>query len=76
MAAWGVKLVRIPTGYWNWLELGDDEIPDVPDELAPRYKNLQSVKPSQYREFIDEVVYYVEKYDLKFFFEIHGAPGS
>jgi len=53
MKAWGAKLVRIPTGYWNWVDLGDGVTPNAPDDVAARYKNLQSVKPSQYRTFID-----------------------
>ena len=76
MKAWGAKLVRIPTGYWNWVDLGDGVTPNAPDDVAARYKNLQSVKPSQHRTFIDQIVSYVEKYDMKFFFEMHGAPGS
>ena len=22
MQSWGVKLLRVPTGYWNWIDLG------------------------------------------------------
>lgn len=45
MKAWGVKMVRIPTGYWNWISLPDGETPDCPDTVAARYQNLQSVTP-------------------------------
>jgi aryl-phospho-beta-D-glucosidase BglC (GH1 family) len=76
MKAWGVKLIRIPTGYWNWLELPEGQTPEVPADVVQRYENLQAVKPSQYSPFIDEIISYAEKYDMKFFFEIHGAPGS
>jgi aryl-phospho-beta-D-glucosidase BglC (GH1 family) len=76
MQKWGVKLLRIPTGYWNWLDLGDDMTPNAPEDVAARYKNLQSVKPSQYTKYIDQIISYCEKYDIKFFFEMHGAPGS
>ena len=42
MAEYGVKLLRVPTGYWNWVDLGDTT-PEVPDDVAPRYRNLQVV---------------------------------
>jgi hypothetical protein len=29
MASWGVKLVRIPTGYWNWIDLPEGVTPNA-----------------------------------------------
>ena len=37
MKEYGVQLLRLPTGYWNWV----DETPEVPEYVAPRFKNLQ-----------------------------------
>ena len=40
MKEYGVKLLRLPTGYWNWVDLGD-ATPNAPDDVAARYRNLQ-----------------------------------
>ena len=42
MQQYGVGLVRVPTGYWNWVDLGD-ATPNAPDNVAWRLRNLQSV---------------------------------
>jgi aryl-phospho-beta-D-glucosidase BglC (GH1 family) len=41
---YGVKMLRVPTGYWNWVDLGD-ATPNAPPNVAERFKNLQAVKP-------------------------------
>ena len=76
MKSYGVEMVRIPTGYWNWVTLPEGTTPNCPDDVAPRFANLQSVTVEQYSKYIDQVISYAEKYDMKFFFEMHGAPGS
>ena len=75
MKNYGVKLLRLPTGYWNWVDLGDNT-PDAPPYVASRFKNLQSVKPHQYEPFIDKIFQFAQKYEIKVFPEMHGAPGS
>ena len=40
MKEYGVRLLRLPTGYWNWVDLGD-ATPNAPDDVAARYRNLQ-----------------------------------
>lgn len=75
MKQWGVKLVRVPTGYWNWVDLGD-ETPKAPAEVAKRFKNLQNIKPSQYKPYIDKVYEYAGKNGIQVLTELHGAPGS
>lgn len=76
MKSYGVKLIRVPTGYWNWITLTDGTTPDCPEDVAKRYKNLQAVTAEQYQPYIDKIISYCKKYDMKFFFEMHGAPGS
>lgn len=75
MAKWGTKVVRIPTGYWNWIDLGDD-VPDVPEEHVQRYKNLQNVKPSEYKKYIDMHFDFARQTGMKILPTLHGAPGS
>jgi len=75
MQSYGVKLLRVPTGYWNWIELGG-ATPNAPSDVAQRYKNLQKVKPAQYEPYIDKIYQYGQKYGIKIFMELHGAPGS
>ena len=43
MKEYGVRLLRLPTGYWNWVDLGD-KTPEVPDDVAPRYRTPQSTE--------------------------------
>lgn len=33
MSDWGVKLVRVPTGYWNWIDLGWEVTPHAPQRV-------------------------------------------
>ena len=40
MASWGVKIVRIGTGYWNWLDLPEGVTPNAPPEVAKKFLNL------------------------------------
>jgi hypothetical protein len=40
MASWGVKLLRVPTGYWNWVTLDDKVTPNGPSREAGRFANL------------------------------------
>ena len=40
MKEYGVKLLRLPTGYFNWV----DAMPEVPDDVAPRIRNLQVIE--------------------------------
>lgn len=66
----------MPSGYWNWLDLGDDEGPEAPDDVRKRLMNLQNIKGSQYKVYIDKIYEYAAKYDLQLYFELHGLPGS
>merc|ERR1712198_831732 len=75
MRDYGVKLLRLPTGYWNWVDLGTNT-PNAPDNVASRFRNLQAVKPSQYDPFFDRIFQFAQKYSIKLFPELHGAPGS
>merc|ERR1711872_1372 len=75
LQSYGVKLLRVPTGYWNWVDIGD-ATPNAPDNVAARFRNLQAVKPSQYSPYIDKIYQWAEKYGIKVFMELHGAPGS
>jgi len=75
LQSYGVKLLRVPTGYWNWVDIGG-ATPNAPDNVAARFRNLQAVKPSQYSPYIDKIYQWAEKYGIKVLMELHGAPGS
>jgi len=75
MQEYGVKLLRVPTGYWNWVDLGDST-PNAPDNVAARFKNLQTVKSYRYTTYIDRIYQFASQYGIKVFMELHGAPGS
>ena len=70
-----MKLLRMPTGYWNWVDIGD-ATPNSPDNVAGRFRNLQAVKPNQYEPYIDKIYQYASNHGIQVFMELHGAPGS
>ena len=83
MASWGATVVRVPMGYWNWIDMssyssvaGDEPAPDAPPEVQARFRNLQKIKPAAYRPYIDKIAAYAAKYGLQIYPELHGAPGS
>ena len=45
MKEYGVKLLRLPTGYFNWV----DAMPEVPDDVAPRIRNLQVIESTFFK---------------------------
>ena len=75
MEQYGVKLLRVPTGYWNWVDLGE-ATPNAPDQVAARFRNLQSVRPSQYRPFLEQIFQWAAQFNIQVLLELHGAPGS
>jgi len=75
MQDYGVKLLRVPTGYWNWVDIGD-ATPNAPDNVAARFRNLQAVKPNQYEKYIDRIYQWASQHNIQVFMELHGAPGS
>lgn len=77
MQSWGVKMVRVPTGYWNWIDLGWEVTPYTPVEREQqRFRNMQMVTPDQYEPYIDKIFTWAKDYDMKVLIELHGAPGS
>ena len=63
MKEYGVQLLRLPTGYWNWVDLGN-LTPNGPPEIVQRFRNLQAVKPSQYKKYIDRIFKFAIKDSL------------
>jgi len=74
MNANGVKVVRVPTGYWNWVSLPDGVTPNGSDR--DRMLNLQTLSPQQYRPYLDRVFQYAAKYGIQVLLDLHGLPGS
>ena len=63
MKEYGVQLLRLPTGYWNWVDLGN-LTPNGPPETVQRFRNLQAVKPVQYQMYIDRIFEFADKESL------------
>jgi len=38
MQEFGVEVLRVPTGYWNWIS--SDAGPNAPEDIAKRLMNL------------------------------------
>ena len=70
----GVQVLRVPTGYWNWITLPGNTTPNGPD--SQRMKNLQTVPPSDYLPYFEKIFTYAEKYGVQVLLDLHGAPGS
>lgn len=43
MQAMGVRLLRLPVGYWNFVDYKGDEGPEVPEPFKERVKNLHRI---------------------------------
>lgn len=67
-------MLRVPTGYWNWITLPGNTTPNGPD--TQRMMNLQTVSPEEYKPYFDKIFEYAAKYGIKIFLDQHGAPGS
>ena len=63
MQEYGVQLLRLPTGYWNWVDLGS-LTPNGPPDVVKRFRNLHAVKPVQYKLYIDKIFKYAVKESL------------
>ena len=75
MSQFGVEVLRVPTGYWNWIYLGNLS-PNAPREVAERFRHLQNVQPWKYEKYIDRIYQWGAQYNVKIMMEIHGMPGS
>ena len=76
MQEYGVEVLRVPTGYWNWIST-EDAGPNAPPEVAKRLANLATMaSPDDYSVYIDAVFTYAERYGIKVLLDLHGAPGS
>jgi len=76
MQEYGVEVLRVPTGYWNWIDTKDAG-PNAPEEIASRIANLANMaSPDDYKVHIDSLFSWAKKYDIKVLLDLHGAPGS
>ena len=60
-----VNVVRLPTGYWNWVAFPGDSAPNGPDFGFRRMRRLQALPPSAYVVYFDRIVEYAKKYGIK-----------
>ena len=59
MKQFGVQLVRVPTGYWNWITFEDG--PEAPADVKVRLMNLQKIKAESYKKYINNIITYAKK---------------
>jgi len=77
MAKLGFRVVRLPLGYWNVIELPGGETPNGPPEAEVRWRALQSILPvAKYRTWINKIFAFALKHGLKVLMDLHGAPGG
>ena len=62
MKSYGVQLVRVPTGYWNWINV--DGGPEAPADVKKRLMNLQKIDAAKYRPYLDKIITYAKNQDL------------
>jgi len=77
MAKLGFRILRLPLGYWNVIEVPGGGTPRGPPDDVLRWRALQSILPvAKYRKWIDMVFAFATKYGLKVLMVLHGAPGG
>jgi hypothetical protein len=82
MSLEGVQVVRLPCGYWNWIELPEGTTPSGPETvdgfpLRQQYLQLQTIAtPAEYLPFFERIFAFSAKHGLKVMLDLHGAPGS
>ena len=79
----GVQIVRLPCGYWNWIELPEGTTPSGPEidpdgfPLRQQYLQLQTIAtPAEYLPFFERIFAFSAKHGLKVMLDLHGVPGS
>lgn len=68
-------MLRIPTGYWNWIVLGEDKI-EAPSDVLTRLDRMTNVSPEEYKPYIDKLYTWGKKYGIQILTSMHGLPGS
>lgn len=77
MARLGFRIVRLPLGYWNVIDVPAGGTPAGPPEAVVRWRALQAILPAaKYRKWIDMVFTFAKKYGLTVLMDLHGAPGG
>jgi len=76
MAAAGVEVIRVPTGYWNWISYEGDSAPNAPSNQSARMKVLTTLSPNTYKPYFDRIFLWAARYRIKVWLVLHGAPGS
>ena len=73
----GFNLVRVPTGYWNWITYAGDLTPAAPSDVAARLRNLQNLgTPSDFEPYLTRIMKAGAANGIKVLLDLHGAPGS
>lgn len=72
----GVNVIRLPTGYWNWISFPGDSAPNAPANESSRMKVLTSLPPSTYRTYFDRIFQWAATYGIKVWLNLHAVPGS
>lgn len=74
MQQFGVKVLRVPTGYWNWIYNAN---PNCPSSLADRLKNLNNMgPPTAYNQSLINILSWASQYNIKVMLDLHAAPGT
>ncbi|CAK0900432.1 unnamed protein product [Prorocentrum cordatum] len=82
MRSFGVGVLRVPCGYWNWVEYEEGGGPEANASVegvpvAERLRRLHRIAhPSEYREFFDRIFLFASRHSIKVLLDLHGLPGS
>jgi len=77
MAASGINVVRVPLGYWNFMDLPAGASPNGAGDMGARWRNLQDIMPaSAYKKWIDRVFDFASQNSIRVLLDLHGAPGA
>ncbi|CAJ1353232.1 unnamed protein product [Effrenium voratum] len=80
MQSYGVEVLRVPCGYWNWMV--PEQGPEVSgvyatNAIRERLRNLHRIaRPAEYQEYFDRIFHFAEKYGIQVLLDLHAVPGS
>jgi hypothetical protein len=73
----GFNQIRVPLGYWHFVDFPGGSGPQGPSEQAARWRNMRTIMPAaSYIPWIDRVFHHAESRGLTVLMDLHSAPGG
>ena len=77
MRDYGVRVLRLPVGYWNFVSFAAGYGPNVPAEDAEFMDKLEELmSPAQYRPHLARAFSLAAEFGMQILLDLHALPGS